>query len=137
MGWRLGIRKLKFKFMASSRLNKNSALRFFEKKTAKIAVLSLLCFVVVTVLFVAWQKWTNRAQPADYEGRIVDRWANNSGAAEGYQPSLALVIESTDGRRFTVRVDPNVYESARVGMRIRSRSGQVVLIDSERNPVAK
>ncbi|HEY8205243.1 MAG TPA: hypothetical protein VIF81_10990 [Pyrinomonadaceae bacterium] len=124
--------------MASTRLNKNSALLgFFEKKTTKIAVLSLLCFVVVMVLFVAWQKWTNPAQPPDYEGRIVDRWADNSGAAEGYQPRLALVIESTDGRRFTVRVDPNVYESARVGMRIRSRSGQVVLIDSEKNPVAK
>jgi hypothetical protein len=123
--------------MASSRLNRNSALGFFEKKTTKITVLSLLCFAVVMVLFGAWQKWTNSAQPADYEGRIVDRWADNSGAAEGYQPRLALLIESTDGRRFTVRVDPNVYESARVGMRIRSRSGQVVLIDSEKNPVAK
>ena len=103
----------------------------------KTAVLSLLVFVVIALLFVALQKWTNQAQPADYEGRIVDRWADNSGAAESYQPRLALVIESTDGRRFTVRVDPNVYESARVGMRIRSRSGQVVLIDSEKNPLTK
>jgi len=123
--------------MTLSRPGKNSALRFFEKKTTKTAVLSLIVFVVIAVLFVGWQKWTNPAQPADYEGRIVDRWADNSGAAESYQPRLALVIESTDGRRFTVKVDPNVYESARVGMRIRSRSGQVVLIDSEKNPLTK
>src|ERR1041384_1261350 len=108
--------------MSSSRLNKNSAVGFFEKKTTKIAVLSLLCLVVVTVLFVAWQKTTSLAQPGDYDGRIIDRWANNSGAAEGFQPRLALLVESTDGKRFTVKVDPNVYESARVGMRIRSRS---------------
>ena len=120
--------------MSSSRLKKNSAVGFFEKKTTKIVVLSLLCLVVVTVLFVAWQKWTNPAQPANFEGRIVDRWADNSGAAESYQPRLALLIESNDGRRFTVKVDPNVYESARVGMRIRSRSGQVVLIDQNSSP---
>jgi hypothetical protein len=137
MGWRLGIKQSKFTFMTSSRPDKNSALGFFEKKTNKLAVLSLLVFVALAVLFVAWQKSTNPAQPADYDGRIVDRWADNSGAAEGYQPRLALVIESNDGRRFTVKVDPNVYESARVGMRIRNRSGQVVLIDSEKNPVGK
>jgi len=137
MARRLGIEKSKIRFMTSSRPRKNSALRFFERKTTKIAVLGLLVFVVIAVLFIAWQKATNPAQPADYEGRIVDRWADNSGAAESYQPRLALVIESTDGRRFTVKVDPNVYESARVGMRIRSRSGQVVLIEPEKNPVAK
>ena len=134
MGWPLGIES-KIRFMTSSRPGKNSPLRFFE--TIKTAVLCLLVFLVIALLFVAWQKWTKPAQPLDYEGRIVDRWADNSGAAESYQPRLALVIESTDGRRFTVRVDPNVYESARVGMRIRSRSGQVVLIDSEKNPVTK
>jgi hypothetical protein len=67
----------------------------------------------------------------------VDRWVDNSGAAEGYQPSLALLIESADGKRFTVKVDPNVYESARVGMRIRSKSGQVVLIESPRESIGK
>jgi hypothetical protein len=123
--------------MTTGRPNRNSALRFFEKKTTKIALLSLIVFAVIAVLFVAWQRMTNPAQPADSEGRIVDRWAESSGAAESYQPRLALVIESTDGRRFTVRVDPNVYESARVGMRIRSRSGTVVLIDSEKNPLPK
>ena len=123
--------------MTSSRPYRVPAPGFFEKKTTKISVMSLLVFLVIAVLFVAWQKSTNPAQPGDYEGRIVDRWADHSGQAESYQPVLALVIESNDGKRFTVRVDSNVYESARVGMRIKSRSGQIVLIDSEKNPVGK
>jgi hypothetical protein len=67
----------------------------------------------------------------------VDRWADDSGAAESYRPNLALLIESDDGKRFTVKVDPNVYESARVGMRRRSKSGQIVLIESQREPGGK
>jgi hypothetical protein len=90
---------------------------------------------VAALLLVAWQKFSSPSR-TDYEGRIVDRWAENGGQVEGHQPLLALVIESSDGKRFTVRVDPNVYESARVGMRIRSRSGQIVLIDSDRNSIS-
>jgi hypothetical protein len=104
---------------------------FFASPTIKVIVLSLLLIAVAALLLVAWQKLSSPSQ-TDYEGRIVDRWAEQAGAAEGYQPRLALVIESSDGKRFTVRVDPNVYESARIGMRIRSRSGQIVLIDSDR-----
>ena len=107
---------------------------FFRKKTTHVAGLSFLGIVIVVFLFMACRSWTSPAQPGDYEGRIVDRWADNGGQAEAYQPRLALLIESNDGRRFTVRVDPNVYESARVGMRIRSRSGQIVLIDLNSSP---
>jgi hypothetical protein len=119
--------------MASSRLDKNPALVFFKEKTTRIVLLSLLSFVFLAILVVAWQKWTKPAPPADYEGRIVDRWADNSGAAENYQPHLYLVIEAND-KRVTVEVEPTVYESARVGMRIKSRSGQAVLIDSDQGP---
>ena len=103
-------------------------------KVLKIAVLSFLGLVVLFLLFAVWRNSTRPPQRGDYEGRIVDRWAETGGQAENYRPSLALVIEATDGRRFTVRVDPNVYESARVGMRIRSRSGQIVLIDQSSYP---
>jgi hypothetical protein len=119
--------------MTPSLIQKKTVPGFFRKKATHVAGLSLL-LVVVFLLFIAWRSWTNPAQPGDYEGRIVDRWADNGGQAENYQPRLALLIESNDGRRFTVRVDPTVYESARVGMRIRSRSGQVVLIDQNSSP---
>ena len=109
---------------------------FVGDKALKIAVLSLLG-VVVALLFAAWLTGTRSTQRGDYEGRIVDRWADTGGEAESYRPRLALVIESNDGRRFTVKVDPNVYESARVGMRIRRKSGQIVLIESPQNPINK
>ena len=66
-------------------------------------------------------------QPTDYEGKIVDRYS------QGQQrpgSNLFLTIEAPEGKRFTVEVDSNTYQSARVGMRIRSRSGQIVLIES-------
>src|SRR6185295_2422097 len=115
--------------MTPSLAQKKAVPGFCRKKSTQIFGLSFLIIVFVVFLFMAWQSWTSPAPRGDYEGRVVDRWADNGGQAEGYQPRLALLIESNDGRRFTVRVDPNVYESARVGMRIRSRSGQIVLID--------
>ena len=111
--------------------HRKSALGFFQSKLTNIVVVAVLIVAFALVLWWAWQKWTNPAHAGDYEGRIVDRWADNSGGAENYQPSLALLIESADGKRFTVKVDPNVYESARVGMRVRSRAGQIVLIESD------
>ena len=128
MGWRLDI---------EGSGARESGLRFFQSKATTIVATTPIIVTFVLVLWWAWQKWTTPARPGDYEGRIVDRWVDNSGAAEGYQPSLALLIESADGKRFTVKVDPNVYESARVGMRIRSKSGQVVLIESPRESIGK
>ena len=118
--------------MRTRQSHKGRAPGFFARPTTKIVVLSLLLIAVAGLLLVVWRRSSGLSQ-TDYEGRIVDRWAENGGEAEGHQPRLALVIESSDGKRFTVRVDPNVYESARIGMRIRGRSGQIVLIDSDRN----
>jgi len=84
------------------------------------------CFVILV-----WQKTNQRVGSGDYEGVIVDRWADYSESQQGSRPYFRLLVEGADGKRFRVRVDPSVYESARVGMRIKSRAGQVVLIDSE------
>ena len=75
-----------------------------------------------------------RANP-DYEGRIVDRWAGYSQTDQGSQPYFQLRVESDDGRQFDVKVDSSVYQSSRSGMRIKSTSGQVVLVDTEKNSV--
>jgi hypothetical protein len=118
--------------MTASELNRKLPLRFFERMPTKAIVGFILVVTFALLLLLAWQRWSSPAKPGDYEGRIVDRWADNSGAAENYQPRLYLVIETTNGKRVTVEVEPAVYESARVGMRIKSRSGQAVLIDSDR-----
>jgi len=91
-----------------------------------LGLLVLFCLVFYYVL-------GGRGTSSDYEGRIVDRWADYSDSQQGSRPFFRLLVESNDGKRVTVRVDPNVYESARVGMRIKSRSGQVVLIDTDQN----
>jgi len=87
-----------------------------------IALLSLLFFYI----------WGGRATTSDYDGKIVDRWADYTQSDQCSRPYFRLLVESNDAKRFTVQVDSSVHESARVGMRIRSRSGQIVLIDSDR-----
>lgn len=91
-----------------------------------LGLLTLFCVIFFYV-------WGGRAINSDYEGKIVDRWADYSDSEQGSRPFFRLLVESNDGKRFTVRVDPSVYESAKVGMRIKSRSGQVVLIDTDQN----
>lgn len=91
-----------------------------------IGLLALFCVIFFYI-------WGGRANNSDYEGKIVDRWADYSNSQQGGSPFFRLLVESNEGKRFTVRVEPTVYESARVGMRIKSRSGQVVLIDSDQS----
>ena len=86
--------------------------------------------IFVLVLFVAWQH-SNQQTRTDFEGTVVDRWGAYSESEQGSRPRFRLLVESEDGKRFPVNVDANVYESARVGMWIKNRNGQIVLIDSE------
>jgi len=83
------------------------------------------------LLLLAWQKSTQRLGSGDYEGKIVDRWSDYAETNQGSLPRFRLVVESPDGKRFTVKADANVYESARIGMGIKNRGGQIVLIESE------
>ena len=115
--------------MKASQLRKKADQRVEPGKWATVLV-GVLVAVVLCALFVL--VYPSRIAPTDYEGTIVDRWADYAESEQGSHPRLRLVVESQDGKRITVKVDPNVYESARVGMRIKSRSGQVVLIESER-----
>ena len=98
---------------------------------------AIVVAMLVTLAILVKQKSTKPEDTSDYEGTIVDRWADYAETTEGSRARLALVVESQDGKRFTVKVDPNVYESARVGMRIKSKSGQVVLIDSDQSGPGK
>ena len=115
--------------MKASQLRKKADQRVEAGKWAAVLVSVLVVAVLGAVFFLVYSK---RIAPTDYEGTIVDRWADYAESDQGSHPRLRLVVESQDGKRITVKVDPNVYESARVGMRIKSQSGQIVLIDSEK-----
>jgi hypothetical protein len=116
--------------MRKARLQKPTDQSFWQKSSTVIGGL-LLFAVFATLLLVAWHKSTQRLGTGDYEGKIVDRWGDYSESNEGSRPQFRLAVESSGSKRFTVRVDPNVYESARVGMGIKNRGGQIVLIESE------
>jgi hypothetical protein len=133
MGWRLGIRAQKRPHFVNEELPRKNARRLVgERKVLSVLGGVLVLAAFLALVFAVWQKANAPIGTGDYEGTIVDRWADHSGSEQGAQ-RLRLVVESQDGKRFTVKVDPNVYESARVGMRIKSRDGQIVLIDSERS----
>ena len=87
--------------------------------------------MLVTLALIVWKNSTQRVMTGDYDGRIVDRWGDYSQSEQGSRPRFQLLVESDDGKRFPVKVDASVYEAARVGMRIKNRNGQIVLIDSE------
>jgi hypothetical protein len=87
--------------------------------------------ILVSVFFLAWQL-ANQQTRTDFEGTIVDRYADYAETQEGSRPAFRLMVESETHERFKVRVDPGVYESAKVGMRIKSKSGKIELIDSQR-----
>jgi len=120
--------------MKKAHLLRNANRRLFDAKLST-AVLSILIVAMLTTLVaLVWQKSTQPVDTKDYDGRIVDRWADYAESDQGSRPRFRVLVESRDGKRFTVAVDANVYESAKVGMQIKSRAGQIVLIDSEKNP---
>ena len=109
--------------------------RHGERKWPTIFV-GVLALATIVTLIAMIEKTTRQSQTTDYEGIIVDRWADYAETDEGSRPRLRPVVESKDGKRFTIRVEPSVYESAKLGMRIKNTSGQIVLIDSERSPTS-
>ncbi|HKB65140.1 MAG TPA: hypothetical protein VKC61_04740 [Pyrinomonadaceae bacterium] len=117
--------------MKKAQLRKNADQRSRREKFLTIFVGALVLFMVAALVLLVVHKTNQRIDTGDYEGTIVDRWADYSESQQGSLPYFRLLVEGTDGKRFAVRVDSSVYESAKVGMRIKSRSGQIVLIDSD------
>ena len=107
--------------------------RLFKRKLSTSLLGLLVVATLLTFAVVIWQKSTQPVNTSDYDGTIVDLWADYTQSEQGSRPYFRLLVESNDGKRFSVKVDPNIYESARIGMHIKSRDGQVVLIDSERS----
>jgi hypothetical protein len=114
---------------------KNADRRRGESRLSRVATFVVLFGMIGGILLLSWNRCSQPARSSDYEGTIVERWADYAEGSQGSEPRLRLVVESQDGKRITVKVDPNVYETARVGMTIKNHSGQIVLIhhDSSAN----
>ena len=120
--------------MKKAHLLRNANRRLFDAKLSTVVLSILIVAMLTTLAALVWQKSTQPVDTKDYDGRIVDRWADYAESDQGSRPRFRVLVESRDGKRFTVAVDANVYESAKVGMQIKSRAGQIVLIDSEKTP---
>jgi hypothetical protein len=117
--------------MKKSQPGSHSPIQLFGIKVRDLVIGVIMLILLVWVGAVLWQRWTTVVDTSDYEGKIVDRWADYVESQQGSHPRLRLLVETKDGKRITVKVEPGVYESARVGMRIKSKDGQIVLIESE------
>ena len=117
--------------MKKAQLKTSADRRLLREKLYCIVGGAFVLVMLAALVLLVWQKTTQRVDTSDYDGKIVDRWADYVESKYGSQPRFRLLVESDDGKRFTVKVDPNVYESAKVGMRIKSRAGKIVVIDSE------
>lgn len=120
--------------MKQSQRDRKARQRRLRDRFSTILIAIMAVAMVITLTIVVGKRATVPSATSDYEGVIVDRWADYAESQYGSRPRLALVVESAGGKRFTVGVDPNVYESARVGMKIKSQSGQIVLIEPGASP---
>src|SRR5437016_2968700 len=124
-------------FMQRAQLLRNANRRWLVAKLSTVVLSILIVAMLATLVALVWQKSTQPVNTKDYEGRIIDRWADFAESEQGSRPRFHVLVESQDGKRFPVAVDANVYESAKVGVQIKSRAGQIVLIDSEKSPSGK
>ena len=89
---------------------------------------SLLWLAVILVGFAGILFYSYRVRqrlsPAEYEGRVVDKWVGYNHTEEGAVPYFRVALEAGDGQKLTVAVDKETYGRAKVGMWIRkNRSG--------------
>jgi len=128
MGWPWGI-DLEAE---SSRMRKRPKIQIDDKalwpsgvgRTIGWSLLILALFV--GVLVVAYRT-TRSLRPAEYEGKILDKWAGYSHTDEGSFPYFRVLVETDSGQKLTVAIDRDNYERAKIGMRIKKTQNGIEL----------
>jgi hypothetical protein len=70
--------------------------------------------LLIGALFLIY-KAKRATRPAEYEGRIIDKWAGYTHSELGSRPYFQLLLETSGGQRITVSVDQDLYHRAKVG----------------------
>ena len=86
----------------------------------------ILLFFVIGIFLFAYRV-NSRLRPAEYEGKIVDKWAGYSHTDEGSFPYFRIALDTDEGERLTVAVDDKTYQRAKIGMRIKKGPGGIEL----------
>ena len=91
--------------------------------------------VLATLVGVFWLSYTVRPgnHPAEYEGVVVDKWAGYQETDDGSVPYFRLLVELTNGQKLTIRVEPDLYNQAKVGLMIRKSSKGLEIIPAAAN----
>lgn len=73
---------------------------------------------------------------AEYDGRIVDKWAGYSETDEGSRAYFRFLVEDDHRTRFTVSVSADIFERARVGMRVKKSENGIELRTDESKSIS-
>lgn len=115
----------RFKFKHSPKLK-----RTFLSENASLAkqVLwgAVILLAIIGLLFFGYRV-NRQLKPAEYEGRILDKWAGYSHTDEGSFPYFRILLETDEGGQLTVAVDNKTYDRAKIGMRIKKSSKGIEL----------
>lgn len=92
---------------------------------------SLVWFLVIVVAFTGvlffFYRVKRQLRPAEYEGKVVDKWVGYSQTETGSDPYFRLLVEADGGQRSTVAVDQETFERVKVGMRIKKTQSGIEL----------
>jgi len=94
----------------------------------------IVIFLFVTLLF--WSVYKLRSATTgpfrnEYQGQIIDKWADHTYTEQGSQPYFRLVIKGNDNQQFSVSVSSEIYERARVGMFVRKTDAGIELLANQ------
>lgn len=110
--------------------------RFREKRepeperASRLGILGLALALFVIGFAYAYPRLTPRPR-RDFDGRIVEKYVALGESRIGSVTRPRLVVESADGRRFTVGVSDEEYERAQVGMWLSRREDELILSRDE------
>ena len=99
-----------------------------------VVVLVVVLTVIVWAVFVHPMLKEPPLVERDFTARVVDKSFTIRESDRALPPSMKLLVERTDGRRFNVGVTGEFYERARVGMWVSRRGGELRLHSDEPAP---
>jgi hypothetical protein len=105
----------------------SAARRLRELAGKALGAAGIVTFVAGCLLLYRQQFTESGFYRPEYEGRVVHKSLTGHETQEGSRVERKLLVEGGDGVRFEVRVGPEVYERAEVGMWIRVKNAQVEL----------
>ena len=81
----------------------------------------------IGILWLSYRVQRNM-HPAEYEGVVVEKWADYQETEQGSRPYFRLMLELENGQQLTIGVQRDLFNQARVGSRIRKTSEGIQLM---------